>query len=257
MLISHKHRYLFIEIPNTACTSMKRLLTEHYEAEPVLHKHATYTEFRRIASPEERQYFVFAGIRNPLDSCVTQYMKLKNNHHGRFTDQKRLGTWSLTRRIQAKYNFVQRENADFPMYFRAYVNRVYNNFYLTGHEKFDYVIRFESLQEDLGEVRRRIGMPTTAELPHVNPTSGKRHFLEYYTPDLYQPAMRVFGPFMLKWGYQFPSEWGPVRIPWSSQVRFRTMDSFAKLAARKFGLAPNSHGRVMEILRNTVRAVWA
>src|SRR5262245_27774439 len=80
MVISHKHRYLFVEIPNTGSTAISAELRRHYDGEPVLHKHATYGEFLRLASRDQRTYFVFGTVRNPLDLAVTEYFKLKTNH---------------------------------------------------------------------------------------------------------------------------------------------------------------------------------
>ena len=46
-------------------------------------------------------------------------------------------------------------------------------------------------------------------LPVVNPTGNKRRdFWSYYTPEIREHARKVFGPYMAKWGYTFPPEWG-------------------------------------------------
>ena len=67
MIISHKYKYLFVELPLTASTAVSKELRENYDGESILYKHATYHEFLKIASPEEKKYFVFSGMCNPLD----------------------------------------------------------------------------------------------------------------------------------------------------------------------------------------------
>jgi hypothetical protein len=80
MIISHEHKLVFIEIHLTASWAIHNELCQNYRGKPILHKHATYAEFRRHATDEELDYFVFATVRNPLDKIVSTYHKLKNDH---------------------------------------------------------------------------------------------------------------------------------------------------------------------------------
>jgi len=50
MIISHEHRYVYIEVPHTGTSSIRRVLIEHYGGEPFLRRHANYTEFRQVAT---------------------------------------------------------------------------------------------------------------------------------------------------------------------------------------------------------------
>ena len=73
MIISYKHRLLFIEVPLTASWAIHHELCNNYEGKPILHKHVTYSEFKWYASREELGYFAFAVVRNPLDKIVSRY----------------------------------------------------------------------------------------------------------------------------------------------------------------------------------------
>ena len=42
--------------------------------------------------------------------------------------------------------------------------------------------------------------------------------LQYYTPETVDRAKRVFGPFMDRWGYPSPPEWGDT--PASARLQF-------------------------------------
>ena len=90
MIISDKHRYLFVELPRTATTAIAKELRENYEGHSILYKHATYEDFLRIATDEQKKYFTFSCIRNPLDDVVSIYLKYRHNHGNSFTNPNNL-----------------------------------------------------------------------------------------------------------------------------------------------------------------------
>src|SRR5262245_3391377 len=132
MVISQEHKYLFIEVPQTGCTAIARELCQHYSGRKILWKHATYVDFLKQAAPEERRYFVFAGIRQPMDVTVSVYFKLKLNHGNKFTDPQQTSSGGY-QAYKHHYDFIQRTNADFLTYFREYYTAVYNQYYLLRH----------------------------------------------------------------------------------------------------------------------------
>jgi hypothetical protein len=258
MVICHQHRYLFIEVPNTGSTAISSELRSQYGGEGILHKHATYAEFLRVATKSERRYFVFGTVRNPLDLAVTEYFKLKTNHRGRFTDQRRLGTPSLTTNHVRKFKFIHDEGADFPTFFRRFKVDVYNNYYLLLHRRFSMVMRFERLQDDFMTALRTIGITPIRPLPRVNTTAEKRSdFASYYTPDLYEHAKRLYAPFMRRWGYEFPGHWGPVRPSVLSEIKFRSLDAGASALVYTFKIGPSSRLPLVMSAREVVRRVWS
>jgi len=84
MIISHKYRYLFIEIPLTGAWAIRNELVSYYDGQPILHKHANYLDFKRVATDDERQYWVFATVRDPLDSQVSDVFNYRTDHKGTF-----------------------------------------------------------------------------------------------------------------------------------------------------------------------------
>jgi hypothetical protein len=256
MVISHEHKYLFVEVPQTACTAISRELLECYGGKRILKKHATYVDFLKQATPAERDYFAFAGVRNPLDIAVSLYFKLKHNHKNQFTDPRKASNDGVVA-FKRQYEFVQRTDADFPTFFKQFKTSVHNDYYLLRHRDLDFIIRFENLADDFAEALRRIGLTPLRPLPQINPTQGKgRDFWSYYTPEIRAQACRSFGPYLQKWGYAFPADWGQPRVPWLSRMRFRTADFAAELAARRLGMSPNALG-VLAPARNLIRKVWA
>lgn len=242
MIISHEHRFVFVEVPHTGSHSIAEQLIEHYGGQPILRKHANVTQFLAQASAEERRYFKFATVRNPLDAATTDYFKLLDNHKGQYTNPAMLieNGGHLTRDHLKEFAFVQ-SGASFPEFFRRFRNAVYNNWFLVGDRHFDSVIRFESLQEGFAQVLDRLGIEQVAPVGHVNPTRAKRApYHEFYAPEIHEQAARCYGPFMRKWGYEFPEGWGTVTIPRSSQLWFDVLDRSAAFAAQHVALDPDN-----------------
>ena len=211
MIVSHVHRYVFVELPRTGSTAIRQELRELYDGVPVLEKHATYLDFLRQATPAEREYFSFAAVRNPLDDAVSRYFKLRTDHKARYSGggRKKRGH-VLNRIIDARmYRFIEGADADFARFFRRFYVLPHDTWASLSHAKLDYVMRFEHLAEDFDTALRRMGIEPKRPLPIVNSTGARRRsFEDYYTPDLYPRARRVFGPYMQRWGYQFPAAWG-------------------------------------------------
>jgi len=209
MIISHQHKYLFVELPRTGSTAIRRELRQQYNGVPILFKHATYYDFLRHASPEEKQYFVFSCIRNPMDEAVSLYFKYKTDHQSRFSEAHKAEKNQLVRSLNfKKYRFIQNHQADFSTYFLKHYHRPYSNWSCLSHKTFDFVIRFENLAQDFAQALQRIGLEPKRPLPVVNKTGErKQSFSTYYTPETINRARRIFGPYMQQWGYEFPPEW--------------------------------------------------
>ncbi len=63
MIISHQHKYLFVELPHTGSTAISHELREHYDGVSILEKHATYYQFLKVATAEEKQYWLMSSKR--------------------------------------------------------------------------------------------------------------------------------------------------------------------------------------------------
>lgn len=232
MIISHRYRYLFVELPRTASTAISRELREFYGGERILRKHATYHDFLKIATPEEKQYVVFSCIRNPLDNAVSLYCKYRSDHKQKFSDPKKYkNRHRLADRVDMiRYRFIKDHDADFSTYFKRFYKIPYNDWSCMSHRDFDFVIRFENLQEDFARVLRMIGIEQVRPLPVVNRTGGKeRDFLAYYTPDIIPHAKHIFGPYMQQWGYAFPPEWGDTALSWRTRMEFQFFNLFRQV----------------------------
>ena len=225
MVVSEKHRYVFVELPRTGSTAIANELCEQYAGFRTLYKHATYEEFRKFAPEEQHSYFVFSCIRNPLDDVVSIYAKYAQDRRNLYRDSDKLRKQSrniLERmRDNRRMHFIERNNADFAAFFRKFYRFPYSRWSDLSHANFDYLIRFEQLQADFADALQHIGIIPKRALPERNRTQGKNpDYLSYYTPEIVPRAKRVFGPYMKKWGYRFPESWGDSEPSWLNQLEY-------------------------------------
>ena len=231
MIISHKHKYLFVELPHTGSTSISKELRENYDGKRILHKHAFFHDFQKIATDDEKKYFVFSCIRNPMDEVVSSYFIYKTDQRGIFKNiNDPTCKNSNTRRASInRYNFIKNYNANFCTYLKKFYKVPYDNWSSLDHRHFDYIIRYESIQTCFNKALEQIGIKKKRHLPVINITNEKGHFRSYYTPEIYAHAKYVFGPFMKRWGYEFPSMFGDSRVPLSSEILFRFLGIIRKI----------------------------
>ena len=229
MIISDEHRYLFVEQPRTACTAIQAELVAYYGGRQILDKHATYADFLRVATPEQKGYFVFSGLRDPLDERVSIYHKYR---HNRQRYARLIRNEQISEHQREAFEFVEGERADFASYLRRFCRRPYDNDTVIHHRQMDAIIRFERLQSDFSDVLRRLGLEQVRPLPVVNQTSGRGAYLDYYSPEVRAHAARVFGPFMHAWGYELPASWRGVSVPLSWDLAFRILRPFRRANRR-------------------------
>ena len=128
------------------------------------------------------------------------------------------------------FNFINDTNASFQQYFRKYFNKPYDNFASITLNKCDFIIRYENINEDYLSVLQKSGIKNLKPLPIANKTYGKKNDLkEYYTEDIQDLSLFVFGPFMTKYHYEFPEHWKNINIPISSFLLFRIGIIFRKI----------------------------
>ena len=134
------------------------------------------TQFLSSATAEERKYFIFATVRNPLDTAVTDYLKLRHNHKGQYTNpaQRIENGGQVTKRHREEFDFIQNSGADLATFISKYRSGLYNNWFLVGYRRFDYVLRYERLAEEYESVISQLGLELVRPLPRVNPTKEKK-----------------------------------------------------------------------------------
>jgi hypothetical protein len=97
---------------------------------------------------------------------------------------------------------------------------------------------------------KKAGVTNPRPLPVANKTAGKKQDIsEYYTDEIKEKAISVFGPFLEKYNYSFPQAWGKVRPSIKSRVQFRLLavlrkinQQYFKKNTEKFGLQGTIYG---------------
>ncbi len=262
MIISHKYKFLFIGLPFSASSAISKELYLEYEGRPLLKKHSIYYEFRKIANDEELNYFVFAVLRNPMEIAVTVYEKMKANAKGNFTNPDLFveNGGHITRKQRRAFNFIHNKKATFQQYFNKFFDKPYDNLASLTLDNCDYVIRYNNIREDYLTALKKAGVLNPRPLPVANKTVGKKQDMSiYYTQDIKEKAISVFGPFLEKYNYPFPEKWGEVTVPIKSRIQFRLLGVLRRLNHRyfkktteKFGLEGTIYG---DIQRNELKDV--
>jgi hypothetical protein len=208
MIINHQHQFCFFAIPRTASKAVSAVLIEHYHSEEILRMHTSYDEFQSQAKSSEREYFSFTIIRNPLDSLVSAYHKIKSDHNNRFSRGTYKDGRQLAPRALKAYRFIKERDASFAEYFLEFHQEPFRR---PRHEataqQVDRCLKFENLQDDFNDTMQTIGLEPLV-IPIYNTTAGKRKdFASYYTPEIIPQAITVTQDIMSNWGYAYPQGW--------------------------------------------------
>jgi len=207
-----------------------------------------YPDFLRVANKEQRTYFAFAGTRNPMDVAVTRYHKLRSDHGGEFSgDNYRANRGGhVVANTVRQFQAIQERNLDFSEWFRIVSRYPFDSRGSPEPADFDALIRFEHLQEDYSKVLRHLGITQIRPIPSANRTAGRdSDWLRYYPPELRARAKVCFGPYMRRWGYEFPEDWGTEPLSSWNRVRFSLARAYRRVQHRR--ISPKSPGQLSEV----------
>ncbi|MFT4253027.1 MAG: sulfotransferase family 2 domain-containing protein [Caulobacter sp.] len=171
MIISHRYRFVFIKTRKTAGTSIEAYLSSLCGPDDVVtpvhppepgHQprnaegFANHMSAARVAAKVPdlwRDYFTFCVERNPWDKTLSHFfMKQNSAAHGGDAEL------CLDRYLAA---------GDYALNLPLYASR------LSGRPLVDRVLRYEHLDQELGEVFEQLGVPWCGRLP-VKAKSGWR-----------------------------------------------------------------------------------
>lgn len=176
-MISHSHKFLFIQIKKTATSSTHGALSRYMEFDySKISRHAKYSEVAEFY-PESKNYFKFSFVRNPWDRMLSTYFFKKG---------------------------VARIKIDPNMSFKEFLSQ-YNHpdqySYIEGFDNNFFIGRFENLQQDFDIVCDKIGIPQR-KLPHANKSS-HNYYTEYYDDESREIVARRYARDIEYFGYQF------------------------------------------------------
>ena len=191
LIISHEHRFVFVQVPQTASTFLGNLFIEKYGGEKILDKHSTYTEFLKVATEDEKTYAIIIGKRNPMNKAATRYAR------------------RVERRGIEHRNMEEILN-DFEIWFRSrYVDierNKWNPHLRRCYSYADHVISQENLVHDLRATFSALDLAAD-DIPPWSETTRKKldHYSHYYSDALVPLALEAFGDEMDQLNYKVPS----------------------------------------------------
>ena len=253
MIISHKHKFLFIGLPFSASSAISKELYLNHQGNAFLRKHSLYHDFKKVATKEEMGYFIFSVLRNPMEIVITVYEKMKENSKGNFTNTDLFieNGGHITKKQRGEFNFIHTKKATFQQYFKRFFKKPYDNFANMTIDNCDYVIRHENMEKDYLTALKKVGIINARPLPIANQTAGKKKdILEYYTDDIKDQAIFVFGPFLDKYNYSFPEKWENANPSIQSIIQFRILGFFRRARHKYFKKRPKKNGAKGSIYRN-------
>lgn len=191
MILSHKHKFIFISNGKTGSTSIENALSKYQEGEylnlaiPDLFTkgHIPAVLLKQLVKKEIwNNYFKFSFVRNPWDWVVSQYFY--NFHEKPQKDQTKKSKHSnspstedktclTTDDIYKLYNFLKQYRGIPDAETLLQHNYIYNS---NGVKQLDYVGKFESLNADFQGAMDKIGIH--AILPVLN--NSKHDYYKHY-----------------------------------------------------------------------------
>jgi hypothetical protein len=199
-MLSKKHRWLYIHIPKTGGNSIQTILYPYSEDRILIRKsgghvkdedgaqglgvfndelgltdnkakHATLSVYSEKLGERIKELFLFASIRNPYDRVISV-----TAFGGAIVKSRKLLLTDI-RLPKKQIDYVT----------------------LNGHVAISHFIRFENMQNDFGEICKRIGIPI-CKLPHKNSSQRERDYDLYLSPavkkylySLYYDDFHAFG----------------------------------------------------------------
>ena len=185
-MISHKHKFIFIEVPKTGTTTICSILSDNFDAvQP--YKHLDIVQYKEKFPKETSSYFKFSFVRNPWSRVVSLYYRnegiQKKNEMTfvEFVDWIQLATDTCT------YPTPKKNMIDF--------------FKIDNELKIDFIGKFENLQQDFNIVCDKIGI-SHQKLPHKNKSKHK-HYTEYYDDETREIVAEKCAKDIEYFGYKF------------------------------------------------------
>ncbi|MGC6428526.1 MAG: hypothetical protein ACON4Y_07340 [Flavobacteriales bacterium] len=225
MIISHKHKYVFVGLPLAASTAISKELCEMYDGKPILSKHAIYQDFLKVATNEEKKYKVIACSRNPLDISVSQYTKMMNNANGNYSNENLLrknGGHLKQFEFDLAKRFWQMKGT-YDQFLDEFYKVPFDNFLSVTVPYCNFVMRFDHLQEDFEKALISCNIQPKRPLPVVNKTNKKASYEDFFNESNRKRALAIFGPYMLKHNIPFPQSWGQPKVSWYNRLLFSLM----------------------------------
>ena len=219
-MISHKHKFIFVEFSKTGTTSIEGALENYcetktnYNCDSLYWKHAQPKTIKELFEKENKKdewkhYFKFTFTRNPFDRVVSLWNYVHKTLEIYKEDCEKKGPDYIPEHIKwiEHCQMITSECKTFNEYIKLSSDWPVGddssfNFAFDKDEKFvDFIGKFENLQQDFDIVCDKIKIPRQ-KLPHKNKTKHK-HYTDYYDDETRQLVAKKFAKDIEYFNYRF------------------------------------------------------
>ena len=224
IMISHKHKFIFIHIPKAGGTTIEKTLFKYASdsfGSPWAKANKCYRNkalFKAIEAHPD--YYTFTFSRNPYSKIVSLYHFFKFNKSitfkcflekvSKFMDSQseRFYKKMPYNATNLKVNFPHLKPVDYLCNIPRYPFNDNGNigYHILAQSYFippniSFIGKVETLQEDFNIICDKIGIPKQ-ELPHTNKSKHK-HYTEYYDDKTREIVAEKFAKDIEYFGYKF------------------------------------------------------
>ena len=199
-MISHKHKFIFVHINKTGGKSIELALgadLSELHGQPRHVKHGTPHQWKY---PKYwNTYFTFTFVRNPWSRAVSAYffyLKRTQSKQKYLSASRQNG---FTEFILQNPEFLKTKSSSMVDSLTHYIFTMCQMDWIVSD--YDFIGRFENLQEDFNVVCDKIGIPKQ-QLPHKNKSKHK-HYTEYYDDETKQIVAEKYAKDIEYFGYKF------------------------------------------------------
>lgn len=209
MLISHKHKFVFIHIPKTGGDSITAALKPFSEVvgDDLERKHLPAKEIRErfFKDRDWSSYLSFAVIRNPWEQihsewCFFQFFysrvdELKRNGScvGWLSEIERVGNIKFSDYVTECCRRCARLDLYVPRYCQE-----------NGKDVVKTIIKFDDLHKGFRILTRKLALNT--QLPHENAAPDRPPYQEVYTPEMRKMVRIAFGKDIDRFNFAYDEE---------------------------------------------------
>lgn len=221
MRISHQHKFVFLALPRTGSTTVRRVLDAYSDVKSVhiaqttpqfpFYHHISARELKRIFDDQGWDWFAyrrFCVVRNPFDRVVSLY-----HHYQKMNADRDKAKKSLANFLKHLYFQLRSE-----ITFAEYVARLDPKGKLTttlphficdedGAFLVEDVLTFENLATELPAYLRQMNIwINSQEIPILNSSAARQPYASYYTEATRQRVASLYAYEIERFSYTFAAE---------------------------------------------------
>ena len=146
MIINDENKFVFISVPKTGSTSIRRRLGSFEDPPPEIYHMSIEDVLKQY--PHVKDYFKFAFIRNPYDRIFSTYINLKYDGHHWATELKGKETF--------REFVLDFKNSEYSKY--IHLQPQSSCVKIGGNLAVDFLGKFENLQKDFRKVEEILNL---------------------------------------------------------------------------------------------------